>query len=113
MNLHIFNTGLYSKHLSIPTVCITLDQPLWLKTVEIITKRSLSIVCRLRGFYTMMSFLGRLGGMVKGQGLEDALEQVYGHNIITQMMTGKAVLRVLHGHFLVESALVSNGRHTC
>ena len=102
-----------AEHLSIPTVCITFDQPLWLKAVEIITERSLSIVCRLGGFHTMMSFLGSIGAMMKGSGLEDALEQVYGHNIITQMMTGKAVLRVLHGHFLVESALVSNGRHTC
>ena len=96
-----------AEYLSIPTICITFDQPLWLKAVEIITERSLSIVCRLSGFHAMMSFLGSIGAIMKGSGLEDALEQVYGHNVITHMMTGKAVSRALCGHVLVESALVN------
>ena len=107
----IYSTLVYiqsqAEQLSIPTACITFDQPLWLKAVEIITERSLRIVCRLGGFHTMMSFLGNIGSMMKGSGLEEALEQVYGPNAVAHMMTGKAVSRALHGHFLVESALVN------
>ena len=54
-----------------------------------------------------MSFLGSIGSMMKGSGLEEALEQVYGPNAVAHMMTGKAVSRALRGHFLVESALVN------
>ena len=106
----IYSTLVYTQsqaeQLGIPTACITFDQPLWLKAVEIISERSLSIVCRLGGFHTMMSFLGSIGSMMKGSGLEEALEQVYGPNAVAHMMTGKAVSRALRGHFLVESALV-------
>ena len=107
----IYSTSFYiqsqAEQLSILTACITFDQPLWLKAVEIITERSLRIVCRLGGFHTMMSFLGSIGSMTKGSGLEEALEQVYGPNAAAHMMTGKAVSRALRGHFLVESALVN------
>ena len=103
----IYSTLLYiqiqAEQLSIPTACITFDQPLWRKAVEIITERSL----RLGGFHTMMSFLGSIGSMMKGSGLEEALEQVYGPNAVAHMMTGKAVSRALRGHFLVESALLN------
>jgi len=55
----------------------------------------------------MMSFLGSIGSMMKGSGLEEALEQVYSPNAVMHMMPGKAVSRALRGHFLVESALVN------
>ena len=55
----------------------------------------------------MMSFVGSIGSVMKGLGLEEALETVYGPNAVTQMMSGKAILRALHGHFLVEGALVN------
>ncbi len=57
-----------AKQLNIPTPCITFDQPLWLKAVEIIRAKSLNIVCRLGGFHTLMSFMG--SSVMKGSGLE-------------------------------------------
>ena len=45
--------------------------------------------------------------MMKGSGLEEALEQVYGPNAVAHMITGKTVSRALCGHFLVESALIN------
>jgi len=42
--------------------------------------------------------------MMKGSGLEEALEQFYGPNAVMHMMSGKAVSRALCGYFLVESA---------
>lgn len=89
------------------TPCITFDQPLWLKATEIIKAKSLQIVCRLGGFHTMMSFLGSIGTMMKGSGLSECLETIYGANAVKHMMSGKALSRALRGHFLIESVLVS------
>ena len=54
-----------------------------------------------------MSFMGSIGSMMKGSGLEEALETVYGPNAVIHMLSGKAVSRALRGHFLVEAALVN------
>ena len=49
----------------------------------------MNIVRRLDGYHTMMSFLGSLGSIMKGSGLEKALENAYGLNAITHMISGK------------------------
>ncbi len=53
-------------------------------------------------------FMGSIGAMMKGPGLEEALETSYGPNAVTHMISGKAVSRALCGHFLVEAALVNS-----
>ena len=53
------------------------------------------MVCRLGGFHIMMNFLGSVGSMIKGSGLEEALENVYGANAVTHMIPGKAISRAL------------------
>ena len=107
----IYSTLLYIENqaiqLGIPVPCVTFDQPLWVKAIEIIKSKSLKIVCRLGGFHTMMSFVGSIGIVMKGSGLEEALETAYGPNTVAQMMSGKAISRALRGHFLVEGALVN------
>ena len=56
-----------------------------------------------------MSFVGSIGSVMKGPGLEEALETIYGPNAVTQMISGKAISRVLAlcGHFLVKGGLVN------
>ena len=95
-----------AARLNITTPCITFDQPLWLKALEIIKLKSLNAVCRLGGFHTLMSFLGSIGSVMKGSGLSDVLETVYGPNAVVHMTSGKAVARALRGHYLVEAALM-------
>ena len=50
----IYSTLIYvesqTAKLNVPTPCITFDQPLWLKAIEIITAKSMNIVCRLGAF---------------------------------------------------------------
>ena len=94
-----------ARRKKIPTPCLTFDQPLWLKAVEIIKTKKLNIVVRLGGFHCLMSFAGSLGMVMEGSGLEKALETVYGNNTVTQMLGGKSISRALRGHFLVDSAL--------
>jgi len=95
----------HSTRLGIPSACITLDHPLWLKAVDIIESENLHIVCRLGPFHTMMSFLGSLGSLMAGSGLAEVMECCYGRNTVSQMLSGKAVKRAVRGHFLVDSAL--------
>lgn len=107
----LFSTLTYVQNqaarLGIDTPCLTFDQPLWLKAVNIIAAKSLNIVCRLGGFHLMMSFLGSIGSMMKGSGLEEALEKAYGQNVVVSMLSGKAISRAVRGHFMVDSALTN------
>ena len=107
----IYSTLLFvsdqAKQLNIPTPIITFDQPLWLKATDIIRAKSLNIVCILGGFHTMMSFMGSMGKMMKGSGLYEALETIYGSTVVDHMMLGKDVSRALRAHFLTESALMT------
>ena len=85
--------------------CVTFDQPLWLKATKIIEETGLPIVCRL-GFPTFISFFGSMGTMMKGSGLAESLETVYGEPTVRQMFAAKAISRTLRGHFLVEAVLI-------
>ena len=87
------------------TACITFDQPLWLKAMRIIKAENLPIVCRLGGFHTLMSYLGSIGYIMKGSGLEELFEEVYAPNVIQHIMSGKAVKRAIRAHTLAQSAL--------
>ena len=52
-----------------------------------------------------MSFLGSIGRLMAGSGLQELLEVVYADNTVSHMMTGKAVSRAVRGHMLVDAAL--------
>ena len=81
----IYSTLLFirqqAQSLNITTPCITFDQPLWLKATEIISTKSLGIVCRLRGFHLLMSFLGSISKMM----------EFSGGNTVIHIISGKAI----------------------
>ena len=52
-----------------------------------------------------MSFLGTIGHMMAGSGLKELLEIVYADNVVSHMLSGKAIARATHGHCLVDAAL--------
>ena len=89
---------------------ITFDQPLWWKALLIVLNEPgdsdmKSIVLRLGGLHIQMSFLGCIGHIMAGSGLQDVLELVYAKNAVVHMLSGKAIARAIRGHFLVDSAL--------
>jgi len=94
-----------AKRLNMPVACLTFDQPLWIKAVEIVAADRLNVVCRLGGFHMLMSFLGSIGSLMAGSGLAEALECIYGPNTTKQILTGKSYARAVRGHVLVESSL--------
>jgi len=98
-----------AKHYHVTPV-ITFDQPLWLNALMIGRSEPQdselkSIVLRLGGLHTEMSFPGCIGHIMLGSGLQEVLQLVYAKNAIGHMLTGKAVARAVRGHFLVDAAL--------
>ena len=92
------------------TPVITFYQPLFQKVTNIISCCTDSdplkkIVLRLGAFHTEMSFLGSIGHIMSGSGLQQVIETVYAPNAVTHMMNGKSVARAVRGHFLVDTAL--------
>ena len=96
-----------AKQMNSEVLCVTFDQPLWLKAIGIIEDARLPIVCRLGGFHTLMSFLGSIGNMMKGSGLEELFAEVYVENSVVHMLSAKAISRALRAHFLAESTLTT------
>ena len=107
----IYSTLLFiisqAKRFKVDTPCVTFDQPLWLKAFNIIKTENLQIVCRLGGFHTLMSFMGSIGVLMNGSGLEDLFAEVYAENSVIHMMSGKAIARATRAHILAESALTT------
>ena len=50
---------------------------------------------RLGGLHTLMSFMGSIGWLMKGSGLEELLAEVYADHSVTHMLSGKAISRAL------------------
>ena len=107
----IYSTLLYVKEqatrLNIKSPCVTFDQPLWYKALAIIDEKNLNIVCRLGGFHLLMSFLGSIGHLMAGSGVEELLQEIYTPNVIQHVLSGKAFAQALHGHLLLHTALLT------
>ena len=82
-----------TKILNIVTPCITLDQPLWLKAVEITKSKSMNVVCRLGGFHLLMSFLGSIEKVMDCSGISELFQVVYSSATAIHMMSGKSVCK--------------------
>ena len=55
----------------------------------------------------LMSFIGNIGTLMKGTGLEDLFAEVYAEHRIVHMIKVKAISRVLRAHILTELALMT------
>lgn len=96
------------KHQIAPV--ITFDQPLYWKAYMIIQSEAegshlKNIILLLGGFHTQMSFLGTIGKLCEGLGLEEILETVYATNSVPHILSGKAYSRAIRGHFMIDLAL--------
>lgn len=77
------------------------DQPLCWKTQEILDCADpnseqfnlSSVITRLGGFHTLMSFLGNIGFIMDGSGLKDVLGQIYAANSLDNILSGHAYSR--------------------
>ena len=60
---------------------------------------------RLGGFHLLMNFMGAIGQVMRGSGLEDVLRVIYGPVTIEAVLSGKLYARAARGHFLEQRAL--------
>ena len=89
---------------------VTFDQPLYMKAVEIVAaggeESPLSkVVVRLGGFHLLMSFMGAIGTIMRGSGLEELWATIYAATSERHMLSGHAYYRALRAHFLTQAAL--------
>jgi hypothetical protein len=94
-----------AESLQVCTPCVTFDQQLYVKAVDIVIAEKLNVVVKLGGFHTILSFLGSIGFFMRGSGLEEVLGVIYGPNVIEHVLSGKDYQRAIRGHFLVHAAL--------
>lgn len=83
---------------------VTFDQPLYAKAVEMVfsaapTDPMSKIFVRLGGFHLLMSFLGSIGFIMAGSGLEEAMETIYAPRAVVHIMNGHAYERAVRAHF--------------
>ena len=64
-----------------------------------------SVVVRLGGFHLLMSFMGAVGYIMSGSGLDDIWGTVYAKASVVHMLTGHAYARALRAHFMTQLAL--------
>jgi hypothetical protein len=88
---------------------VTFDQPLYAKADDIVeaSPELDRIIVRLGGFHLAMSYMGSIGYIMRGSGIEDLWETVYASKSIEHMLTGHAYARALRSHFLTAAALTS------
>jgi len=93
----------------IKTCIVTFDQPLYIKAAEIVAASTdlPDVVVRLGGFHLLMSYLGSVGYIMGGSGLDSLWETVYAAGTVIHMMTGHAYSRAVRAHILTSAALFS------
>ena len=94
------------RHNSSPI--LTFDQPLYWKAFMIVLEEPdhsylKQIVLRLGGFHTLICFIGAIGYLMAGSGLEQVLETIYAS--VEHIFSGKAISRAIRGHLLVDAVL--------
>lgn len=92
------------------TPVVTFDQPLWWKALIVIKSEPPDsilhqIILRLGGFHVQMSFLGAIGHLMAGSGLDQLLELIYAPKAVEQILTGKAVSRAVRAHSIIDAVL--------
>lgn len=89
---------------------VTFDQPLYIKASEIIKSANpndiiKNIHTRPGLFHFLMAFLGGIGFIMKGRGIEDLWEKIYGKNTVQHMMSGHAFSRAIRANLLTFAGL--------
>ncbi|XP_043503861.1 uncharacterized protein LOC122525249 [Polistes fuscatus] len=112
-NMSTINTALRAalveaRQIKQKTCFVTFDQPLYYKARAIVgaSQDTLKdVVVRLGGFHLLMSYLGSIGHIMNGSGLEDIWAVTYAPASVKKMLTGHAYARAMRAHILTFTAL--------
>lgn len=94
------------------TCIVTFDQPLFNKALDIVLAADSgsplsSVIVRLGGFHLVMSYMGAIGYLMEGSGIEELWEQVYATNTIGSLLSGHSFARAFRAHVLTLLVLVT------
>jgi len=88
--------------------------PLHNKAATVATKVNLNERCdKIGWFHTIVNFLGSLGHLMRGSGLEEVFSEIFGHNTVQHISTGKAYSRAMRAHLIVHAALTDKFCSVC
>lgn len=90
------------------TTFVTFDQPLYIKAKQIVSDPSSglsNVIVRLGGFHLLMSYMGSIGFIMSGSGLQELWKIIYAAASTDVMMKGHAYARALRAHLLTQEAL--------
>lgn len=76
---------------------VTFNQPLYITASEILAagQELNKVIVRLGGFHLLMSYLGSIGYIMNGSGLEQLWEMVYAKGSVVHVLTGHAFSRTV------------------
>ncbi|KAF4531292.1 hypothetical protein B566_EDAN016861 [Ephemera danica] len=85
------------------TAIVTFDQPLFYKAMDIVSAMQTecelkNVIIRLGGFHFLMSFLGAIGYIMAGSGIEELFSTVYATNSvqhIPHLLASEALIRTI------------------
>ncbi|KAJ8868384.1 hypothetical protein PR048_029900 [Dryococelus australis] len=90
---------------------VTLDQPLYAKALEIIAAAppgELDIVTlRVGGFHLLVRFMGSIGFIMSGSGIEELWMQGYDKSSVTHMISNHAFSTAVRAYMLTSQALIT------
>ena len=93
-----------------PWCVVTFDQPLYQKASEIVASTTglRNVIVRpAGGVHLLTSFMGAVGNIMAGSGLEELWSTVYASSSVPHMVSGHVYWRALRAHFLTQEALAS------
>ncbi|KAL7286444.1 hypothetical protein TKK_0019392 [Trichogramma kaykai] len=107
LNTAIHHAKQKSEDLNQKLCFITFDQPLYYKARGIVFQNPnfKNVKIRLRGFHLLMSYMGSIGHIMSGSGLQDLWCTIYAAESTKKMLTGHAYARALRAHILTFTAI--------
>ena len=105
----VFSDLLYARKVNnMKTLFVTFDQPLYIKARKIVhyfPDLFKDCLMKLGEFHLIMSYLGCIGYIMSGSGLNDLWSTVYAECSIVHMLSGHACSRSLSAHLSTMVAL--------
>ena len=73
----------------VPVIVVTFDWQLFIKALEVVMSKNYKIMLRVGGFHKVKSYLGSIGMIMAGSGLEEAMKLVFdGEGTVDKIMKG-------------------------
>lgn len=65
-----------------------------------------SVIVRLGGCNTEISYIGAVGYTVEGSGFHELFSKMYAEASVPKILSGHEYSRAIRGHFLIQSVLI-------